>query len=420
MTKLLLLYSNHHCNSEVTDQELVISNSYAEKISNNDVAVENDTSCDGMDITEAISAVLSGNDNAQFSTDASKPSQFSNTSSNTEDVVTMNGKQSCASIIRDSTNSASSRIKKTDEVDSHSNDLCYVIENLHIDVTPDNLPSSGTAVGNSGDTLKMPADPKIKVTPRSSHLVTINIPFDDSGEPTIAEDQDSTLVIENPLLTATAVHNTQSASDVKTTETSETNEQSYSYVQIIQDSTKFATKEIVKANSLSNETENLHIDAMATDSPSPAVTPQSSYLVAIDIPYDDSSMPTLAEDTVDTTVSNSNVSTSIKMQRNPAYATITRTTSGVHLYEEIHCSTAPITSASGTNANAPIEMQRNPTYTTITHTTSGVHLYEEIHCSTAPITSASGTSANAPIKMQRNPAYVAISHAESQKHPTTK
>ena len=78
-------------------------------------------------------------------------------------------------------------------MDSFSDDSAYVIENLLVDTEPTNSASPA-----DDTTRKTAVEEETNQAPQSPHLVAINIPFDDSGVPTIIE----VLVIENPLLKA--------------------------------------------------------------------------------------------------------------------------------------------------------------------------------------------------------------------------
>ena len=175
-------------------------------------------------------------------------------------------------------------------VQSFSDDSTYVIENLQF---TDTEPTNSLSPADDA-TRETAVDEETNQIPQSPHLVTINIPFDDSGVSTIVEDQESILVIENPLLQS-PVCDTQDDKQPAT----QNNE---SHVTTI-------SEETIKTN---HPIENLYTDPISASSPSPVVSsdntlklpasqnvvPRSSYMVAISIPCDYSSIPMVVESEV--------------------------------------------------------------------------------------------------------------------------
>ena len=263
---------------------------------------------------------------------------------------------------------------------SFSDDSAYVIENLLTDTEPTN--SSSPA---DDTTRKTAVGKETNQAPQSPHLVSINIPFDDSGVPTIVEDQDSVLVIENPLLKAPVCD----AQDDK----QPTTQDNESHVTTIPEETIETDR----------QTDNLCTNDTSTSSPSPGVcldgtlklpaasenlAPRSSYMVAINIPCDDSSIPMLAEDKVNRDPCTPACSDeTVKMQRNPAYDVIDD-------------------KFTTTNRDETVKMQRNPAYTATNRASSEVYSYDYV---TVFTTSANNT-ATTSIKMQQNPAYTTVDH----------
>ena len=269
-------------------------------------------------------------------------------------------------------------------VQSSSDDSAYVIENLQFtDTEQTNSPSTADDA-----TRKTAVDEEKNQIPRSPDLVAINIPFDDSGVPTIVEDQESVLVIENPLLQA-PVCDTQDDKQPATLDDE-------SHVTTI-------SEETIKTN---RPIENLCTNAISASSPSPVVSsdntiklpatsqnvaPRSSYMVAISIPCDDSSIPMAVESevTCDLGTSASHDET-VKIQRNPAYDVISD-------------------KSTIDNSDETVEIQRNPAYTGISCASSEVNFYEVISHTTVSTTSTNNT-ATTSVKMQRNPAYATVNH----------
>ena len=286
-------------------------------------------------------------------------------------------------------------------MDSFSDDSAYVIENLPADTEPTN--SASPADDTTGTTT---VDEETNQAPQSPHLVAINIPFGDSGVPTIIEDQDSVLVIENPLLKAPVCD----AQDDKQPTTQEN-----------ESCVTTTSEEIVKAN---RQIENLCTNA-STNSPSSGVSsdgtlklpaasqdmaPRSSYMVAISIPCDDSSIPMLAEDKVNCDPCASGSSNEVvKMQRNPAYDVIDDKRTTANRDETVKIQRNPaydVIDDKCTTANRDeiVRIQRNPAYTAINCASSEVYSYVVIPYATVSTTSANNTATTSMI-MQKNPAY---------------
>ena len=231
------------------------------------------------------------------------------------------------------------------------------------------------------------------MTKPKPYLVAINIPCDDSDVPTIVENQsnsDDALVVENSLTTAAAAH---SADDIKEIVASG-NEKLQSCAP-----TMHTVHSYKNPDEISDDTDCVIENLCTNDVPSPIiynsgnrsgqeVAPKpSSCMVAINIPHDDSSVPTLAK----------NIGTHDKCTAN----------------EGCDDMVADITISETSANDKTIELQRNPAYNVIHHASSGVHLYEEISYATASVTSINSSSTNdTTVKMEKNPAYHAIKHAE--------
>ena len=232
----------------------------------------------------------------------------------------------------------------------------------------------------------MAVDQKAKLKPRSSHLVTINIPCDDNEVPTLVEDQgnsDDALVIENSITTAA----THSADDIKEIVASN-NEQLQSSPKNpdeISDDTDYVIESLCSNDVLSSASN--HPDNRSKHPVSQKVAPKPSCMVAINIPHDDSGAPTLAKN----------------------IGTYDQRTASEGCDEAAAYITVGETSAS----DKTIELQKNPAYNIIHHSSSGVHSYEEISYATANITNTNSSSTNdTTIEMEKNPAYHTVKHAE--------
>ena len=354
---------------------------------------------------------LDDSDNRQCSTDAVETITHSSIEySNPPHQPAVSSREICASVAKESINPSSSH--------SFSNDSSYVIENPFAD---NELANSASQADDA--TRKILDDQKTK-----PHLVSINIPCDDSGVPTIAKNHsksDSSLVIENPLLITT----TQNPQDDKCSQNH--------IPTTLETHLRTTSEETNKLHPLSNDT-NCVIENLNTDStPCPGVSnadgvlklpisqnviPRSSYMVAISIPDDDSSIPTLAESKVthdqSTTAS---CGETIRLQENPAYAAIGDkcTTATASSDETVEKQRNPAHVSNGdacttVSSDETVELQRNPAYSTMSHTTSDVHLYEVIsydYCTITSTATTNNTVNTSTIKMQENPAYATMDHA---------
>ena len=92
-----------------------------------------------------------------------------------------NNKHSCTSIVHDSTQPSTKEMVKV-----HS------LFNTNINNMANISPSPTTSsIINSSDVQKMPVYQKSNKRPQSEYMVAINIPYDDSGIPTLVEDMDT-------------------------------------------------------------------------------------------------------------------------------------------------------------------------------------------------------------------------------------
>ena len=301
------------------------------------------------------------------------------------DPATIDGQEMCRSALQDSTKPTSTT--NTDEAHSFFNDSCYVNEGA--DTAPSSLANS----------LSSPTNPPYSPTLQSADLVAIYIPYDDSNMAAIAEDQGKSGSVHDPAVKDTAA--VDDAHDVKETDGNQLQTHAPTTQEL---QTTSSSKETVKIHSLSDDTiEVPDTVTMPTKGPSPAIDntppltqrkrqPKSSYSVTIDIPPQGSdAMPTLAKDTgIHDPYIDPSSDESIKLQRNPAYVTISNE----------RCST-----------DEAVKLQRNPAYIPINHTSSEMYWYEAIPCTTASIASTSSSIGDATIKMVKNPAYHTIHHA---------
>lgn len=309
------------------------------------------------------------------------------------DAVIIDGQNMCASALQDSTKPTS-----TTNTDVAHNDSYYVNE------------GADTAnLSSPVNSLSSPTNPTSSPTQQPINLVAIYIPYDDSSMATIAEDQGNSDNVCNHLLRDTAaVDNAQNAGDVKEVETSD-GKQLQSHGPTMEE-VETTSKVTVKVCSLSDDTVKIpDTDTMATKESSPVIsslddTPPPAqkirqpkpYSVTIDIPpHDSGAMPTLAKDTgIHDQYVNPSCHESIKLQRNPAYVTIS----------DERCSTGTIDE---------VKLQTNPAYIPTNHTSSEIQWYEVIPCTTAPIASTSSSIGDAAIKLEKNPAYHTINYAKS-------